>query len=227
MFFVRPYREEDAAACGDCLYEGFFSCPVEGKDWILLRDYAQVLIEKCNFTYVAETEDHQVVGFICGKYAKTFRKALAGRYETPKHYGLWCKMFLKFYLKRYKMSAPFQKEFDAFFRQLRERDQETFGACDLELVALASKRNYRKGLGTALVSQFLDRGKGDGAACVRLFTNTLASWEFYEKRGFQKVAEKPFRDGSGARSIVYEYDLTSAAEKQGGAETRHPAGNLP
>ena len=82
MFFVRPYREEDAAACGDCLYEGFFSCPVEGKDWILLRDYAQVLIEKCNFTYVAETEDHQVVGFICGKYAKTFRKALAGRYET-------------------------------------------------------------------------------------------------------------------------------------------------
>ena len=182
MFTVRPYKEEDAAACGDCFYEGFFSCSVDQNDKILLRDYAQILIEKCNFTYVAETEDHQVVGFICGKYDKRFSKALAAQYETKKHYGRWCKMFLKFYLKRYKMSAPFQKQFDAFFRQLRERDKETFGICDLELVALSSRRNYRKGLGTALVTQFMKRAKGDGADRVRLFTNTLASWEFYEKR---------------------------------------------
>ncbi len=42
---------------------------------------------------------------------------------------------------------------------------------------------------------------------MRLFTNTLASWEFYEKRGFKKVAEKPFQDGSGNQSLVYEYVL--------------------
>ena len=218
MFTVRPYKEEDAAACGDCFYEGFFSCSVDQNDKILLRDYAQILIEKCNdyaqiliekcnFTYVAETEDHQVVGFICGKYDKRFSKALAAQYETKKHYGRWCKMFLKFYLKRYKMSAPFQKQFDAFFRQLQERDKETVGKCDLELVALSSRRNYRKGLGTALVTQFLNRAKADGADRVRLFTNTLASWEFYEKRGFKKVAEKPFQDGSGNQSLVYEYVL--------------------
>ena len=57
------------------------------------------------------------------------------------------------------MSAPFQKQFDAFFRQLQERDKETVGKCDLELVALSSRRNYRKGLGTALVTQFLNRAK--------------------------------------------------------------------
>ena len=194
MFTVRPYKKEDAAACGNCFYEGFFSCPVDQNDKILLCDYAQILIEKCNFTYVAETEDHQVVGFICGKYDKRFSKALAAQYETKKHYGRWCKMFLKFYLKRYKMSAPFQ-------------DKETVGKCDLELVALSSRRNYRKGLGTALVTQFLNRAKADGADRVRLFTNTLASWEFYEKRGFKKVAEKPFQDGSGNQSLVYEYVL--------------------
>ena len=92
MFTVRPYKEEDAAACGDCFYEGFFSCSVDQNDKILLRDYAQILIEKCNFTYVAETEDHQVVGFICGKYDKRFSKALAAQYETKKHYGRWCKI---------------------------------------------------------------------------------------------------------------------------------------
>ena len=87
MFTVRPYKEEDAAACGDCFYEGFFSCSVDQNDKILLRDYAQILIEKCNFTYVAETEDHQVVGFICGKYDKRFSKTLAAQYETKKHYA--------------------------------------------------------------------------------------------------------------------------------------------
>ncbi len=35
-----------------------------------------------------------------------------------------------------------------------------------------------------LVTQFLNRAKDEGTDCVRLFTDTLASWEFYEKRGF-------------------------------------------
>ena len=78
MFIIRPYREGDASACADCFYEGFFSCPVDQYDRILLHDYAQVLIEKCNFTYVAETDNHQVVGFICGKYDKRF----SGRWQT-------------------------------------------------------------------------------------------------------------------------------------------------
>ena len=25
MFTIRPYTEKDAAACGECLYEGFFT----------------------------------------------------------------------------------------------------------------------------------------------------------------------------------------------------------
>ena len=207
MFAIRPYTEEDAVACGECLYEGFFTAPVEDCDKILLRDYAQVLIEKCNFTYVAETADGQVVGFICGKYDKAFDWTLANRYACKKHYGLWCRMFLKYYLKRYQMSEPFEKQWGNFSRQLQERGSKTFGTCDLELVALASKTAYRKGLGTALVTQFLSRARADGADTVRLLTNTLASWEFYEKRGFARVAEKPFRDGSGNRTIIYEYQI--------------------
>ena len=63
-------------------------------------------------------------------------------------------MFFKYYLKQYKMSGSFQIQWDHFFSQLQERDSKTFGTCDLELVALASKAAYRKGLGTALVTQF-------------------------------------------------------------------------
>lgn len=49
IFIIRPYAENDAA-CGECLYEGFFTAPAEDCDKVLLWDYAQVLIEKCNFT---------------------------------------------------------------------------------------------------------------------------------------------------------------------------------
>ena len=43
--------------CGECFYEGFFSCPIDANDRAFLRDYGQVLVEKCNFTYVAVTRE--------------------------------------------------------------------------------------------------------------------------------------------------------------------------
>lgn len=214
MFTIRPYRGNDAAACGACFYEGFFSCPVDENDKALLRDYAQIMIERCNFTYVAEAENHEVVGFICGKYTKEFSRILAARHETKRHVGFWCRKLVKFCLKRYKLSAPFQRQFTDFVRQAQERDNKILGACDLELVALSSKKEYRRGLGSALMAQFLERAKADGADHVRLFTNTLVSWKFYEKRGFKKVAEKPFQDGSGNRSFVYEYVIKEHDQKE-------------
>lgn len=208
MFTIRPYEERDATACGECLHESFFICPVEDCDLVLLRDYAQVLIEKLNFTYVAETEDHKVVGFISGYYNKRFSKKLAASSDTKRHYGLWCWMFLKYYLKGYKMSAPFKTQFEAFIRQAQERDAKDFEVCDLELMALASRRDYRRGLGTALLARFMERGRDDGADCIRLFTNTHASWEFYEKRGFTKVSERPISGEPGELSLVYELKLS-------------------
>ena len=96
----------------------------------------------------------------------------------------------------------FQKQLDSFILQAREREEQFFDGCDLELVALTSRTDYRKGLGTVLVSRFMDRAGNDGAETVRLLTNTLASWKFYEKRGFTKIWEKPFPDGSGQKTII-------------------------
>ena len=204
MFHIRPYREEDARFCALCLYDGFFTCPADHDDMAFLHDYAKVLIEKCNFTYVAEDDDHNAVGFICGKYDRNFSRRLAKHYDTEKHYGLGVRMFFKFYLKSYRMSEMFSKQFESFFSQLRERDKDTLGECDLELVAISSRKDFRKGLGTALLRVFLKRAEADGAGRIRLFTNTLASWQFYEKRGFTRIREKEFKDGSGNKSLVYE-----------------------
>lgn len=215
MFVIRPYEERDTQACAQCFYEGFFDCSIDDNDRILLHDYAMVLIEKLNFTYVAEVENHQVVGFICGLYNKKFSKELAKSSDTKRHYGQWCKMFLKYYLKGYKMSPRFKEQFELFVQQAKERDTKDFETCDLELMALASRKDYRKGLGTALLKQFLKRGKEDGAECVRVFTNTHASWEFYERRGFTKIKEKPLSTDPENKSLVYEILISKTGNVDG------------
>lgn len=92
MFVVRKYEERDVPACAKCFYESFFDCPLTEKDKIFLLDYAQVLIEKCSFTYVAESEG-QVVGFIIGHYKKSFDKSLAKTHDAKPHYKAWLRCF--------------------------------------------------------------------------------------------------------------------------------------
>ena len=72
------------------------------------------------------------------------------------------------------------------------------------------KQPIGKGLGRPWSHSFCPEPGADGADTVRLLTNTLASWEFYEKRGFARVAETPFRDGSENRTIIYEYRIKGA-----------------
>ena len=42
---------------------------------------------------------------------------------------------------------------------------------------------------------------------VRVFTDTDATYTFYEKRGFKPVWKKPYSFGMPGKSLVYEYKL--------------------
>ncbi len=205
MFLLRKYEEGDLPACAVCLFESFFDCPVTEDDMAFLRDYTEVLIEKCSFTYVAVCE-RTVVGFISGHFNKPFSKKLAARREAKPHYGVWARCFFKFAFGGYKLSPAFKAQFDAFYRQIKEGKDAPL-ACDCELMALCSRRSFRRGLGTALWDTFFERVRSEGGRSVRLFTNTDASYTFYEKRGFARVWEKPYSYGGEGRSLVYEYKL--------------------
>ena len=80
MFRIRNYEPTDLFDCTQCLYEGFFSCAINHNDRQFLQDYTKVMIERSNFTLVAEAED-KVVGLICGIYQKKFDAELAKHYE--------------------------------------------------------------------------------------------------------------------------------------------------
>lgn len=74
-----------------------------------------MLIEKCSFTYVAESEG-QVVGFIIGHYKKSFDKSLAKTHDAKPHYKAWLRCFFKFAFGGYKMSVPFKAQFVSFIK---------------------------------------------------------------------------------------------------------------
>lgn len=203
MFTVRAYTPDDLTDCARCFYEGFFHCGITDNDRLYLNDYAQVMIEKSNFTYVAVAEG-KVVGFICGLYSKVFNPKLFKSYDTPKHYGMWLKFVFKYYLKGYRLSKDFDAAYKVFFAQLQERKKLPLGQCDCELAALSSCRDYRRGVGTALLEAFVKRCRRDNAKSIRLFTNTDASYTFYDRRGFRRVGEKPFSGAAEGASFVYE-----------------------
>lgn len=165
MFALRKFESKDVPSCAVCFYESFFDCPLSENDVRFLRDYAQVLIEKCSFTFVAE-QDGQAVGFITGNFNRQFDKTPAKRRDVKPHYGRWLKCFLKFAFGGYKTGAPFKEQFDRFFTQAKERTKDTPLACDCELTALCSRRDFRKGLDTALIGTFLKRCRESGVKTV-------------------------------------------------------------
>ena len=122
MFLVRKFEERDVPDCAMCFYESFFDSPLTENDRAFLRDYAQVLAEKCSFTYVAELEG-QVVGFIIGHYKKNFDKALAKRHDAKPHYKAWFRCFFKFAFGSYKMSHRSRHSSTSFTRNSRRTER--------------------------------------------------------------------------------------------------------
>lgn len=203
---VRAYRPEDLADCALCMIEGFFTSEPTPEIVDFFRDYVYLLAGKSSFTLVAECGG-EVVGFICAEYQKSFSPALAKKTLSPVT-GAYLKWMLKYYTGRYHLPAGFQREFRLFLRLAQNMRGRELGTCDCELSALTSRRAWRRGLGTVLADALMERCRVAGARSVRLFTNTDASYRFYDRYGFSLLGEKPFAGaGHGGTSFLYEYRL--------------------
>jgi len=209
MFTIRKYEHSDSSECAQCLYEGFFKSAVTENDMIFLHDYVKIIISYCNFTYVA-VADEKVVGLLSGNYQKKFDKKLANRFDYKRRHGLLLKTIFKYLFGFYRLSDEFKKEFKIFFSILQKRDNKVINDCDCELATLTTLKNYRKGLGTALVNQLVEQCREKNVKTIHVFTTTASTYEFYEKFGFHLVWELPFtvREIQG-KSLVYELNLSS------------------
>ena len=106
-----------------------------------MRDYAQVLIEKCSFTYVAEAKGRSS-GLLSGITKRVSTNRLPKTHDAKPHYKAWLRCFFKFAFGGYKMSAPFKAQFDLFYKKLKENGKDTPLACDCELMALCSRKRF-------------------------------------------------------------------------------------
>ncbi|WNY22768.1 hypothetical protein MmiHf6_00530 [Methanimicrococcus hongohii] len=175
---------------------------------IFLEDYAQVMVENCHFTYVAVADDGQVIGLISGLYQKNFDKKLSKAYDYKRHYGLAVKFMLKYFTGLYYLSDGFKRDFKIFFAKLQERNDKMVGVCDCELAALTTRKEYRKGLGTALVNKMVEHCREKNVKTIRVFTNTASTYGFYDKYGFDLVKEVLFTiKGVSGRSLIYELEI--------------------
>lgn len=120
MFLIRKFEEKDVPDCAMCFYESFFDCPLTENDRAFLRDYAQVLAEKCSFTYVAESEG-QVVGFIIGHYKKDFDKSLAKTHDAKPHYKAWLRCFSSSRSAAIRCPCRSRRSSMSFIKTQRER----------------------------------------------------------------------------------------------------------
>ncbi len=209
MFITRPYTCSDLPGCTACLLEGFFTAPITPSDLAFLADYTQVLIEKCHFTYVAES-DGQVVGFISGSFQKSTLPQQARVHENRSHLHVWARLILKYLLQKHYLLKAFAKDFNLFFTKIGEVSKMKLGRCDCELTALCSRKAYRKGVGTALLDAFNKKCQDTGADTIRLFTNSSSNYLFYEKRGFHLVEERPYTIGQvKGKSMIYELQFSN------------------
>ncbi len=208
QFVIRPYRESDLEGCAQSLHESFIHCPMEERDWRVLRNYTQFLLQISHYAYVAEVEG-EVAGLLCATYSKKALPALAkGRPVKPRG-ATMLQLMVQMAGGRWTKSEPFWAAFRTFFDVGMDRGtpiiKGLLAGADSELLALASREAYRKGVGTALVNAMVARCRQDGGHSIRLITNTDCTYRFYDKYGFRCVHRSPYQTKKHVgESMVYE-----------------------
>ena len=112
-----------------------FTAPIDHCDKLLLRDYAQVLIEKCNFTLCCGGGGWAGRGVRLREIRQSLRPNFGKPIWVQKALWLVVRMFLKYYLKRYKMSERFSETMGSFLLPITGAGQQDLRACDLDLGA--------------------------------------------------------------------------------------------
>lgn len=205
MFTIRPYKKEDLEECTQCYIESFYNSLLSKNDYKYLKDYTQCSIELSNFTFVAEFEG-EIAGFICGIYKDSFDKKLAKKHEIQPDSWVYVRLMMKSLFSDYLLSTGFNQEMKQMSLRANDRSKLTkLDKCDCELALLCSKRDYRKGIGTALTKAFINKCRENDVKNIHVFTSTEVSYQFYERFGMKCIESVLFSDNKEGKSLVYEY----------------------
>jgi GNAT superfamily N-acetyltransferase len=209
LFRVRDMDlARDLESIAEAYREGFFAHePTDGIRWFT-REMMGLIVRLADFVLVAESADGIVRGYIVGRFAEgrqpSYRLfATLLRFGTP--------VGVRYMLNRYRLPSTFRAEFRNFVRRVGQLEIGKGIPADAEVTNLAAQTAWRKGIGTALMDAFMARCRENRCRTVKVLTETVVNYPFYEKYGFVRVHEKAM---SGVQppniALVYLYTIAEA-----------------
>jgi ribosomal protein S18 acetylase RimI-like enzyme len=200
-----PVKDLDAAY--RCYVSGFYhnSWPlIDHAESRLVKDMILNLTRTADVTFVAEV-DGEARGVLVGYFPADKRSLLRAA-------ALTLQFQLKVLFRRYRMT-PFARA--AWWRMGRGflsfmiRQPRS----PAEILMLNSQKEYRGGIGRAMMDAWVDETRARGYDSTIVNTDSTVSWDFYERYGFKRVREFPTKmfyyslPGVDARGYIYSLDI--------------------
>ncbi len=162
------------------------------------------LANRATFAQVAEM-DGEVIGYIAARCGNP-------DFETKNY---WRKLGRDAYSKIEEKSYAAAKDLADYYVFEEHAHNVMLNQCDedlsneLVLFAVADKARGR-GVGSTLLKLATDYLKSQGAKNAFLFTDTSCNWQYYEKRGMERIAkykssEKEIAEGRPCELYIYKF----------------------
>lgn len=200
----RPIRKEDHAHVEDIICK-VFSLDAYITNAKLLEavktQYLYSCLSEATYTCIAEKEG-QTVGVIMGN-AKS-------DYSAIKHFpylvkDLWYGMKIALYGRKYKKQAAGYKDIHTIYREFSGKHKGEF---DGVLTLFAVNQDCRGfGIGKTLLEYLLNYLEKQEVKHIYLYTDTTCTYEFYERRGFERMESKELRMEHGGKPFQMEVFL--------------------
>jgi len=190
----RPYRKADAERAKQLINQAFFIHRYTGGEGPLLATALEVDLRQSlshsSFAEVAEL-DGKVVGVLMGR--------VVGQPHLPPHRAnmlrLWFTVAKMRIIGRHQTNGVSQFfAFSKAYKKLMKQAVAERGPLGSEITVFAVDSAMRgAGVGKHLYRDFCAQLKQSENSKFYLFTDTLCSFEFYEKQGMERAASTPMK----------------------------------
>lgn len=187
-FYVRAFDpDKDLESAYKCYVSGFYQCLwplIDHAEKRFTHDIIRMSHKISDVSLVAEA-DGEARGFLMGFFPREPKSLIRATFHS-------LGFFLKVLFRKYQMT-PFARA--AYWQGIRGDLSNVLHGADsiAEVLVLTSQKNYRHGIGTALMNAWVAEVRKRGYRKTSVCTDSTVNWRFYEKYGFRKVSEYPLK----------------------------------
>jgi ribosomal protein S18 acetylase RimI-like enzyme len=215
----RRYEPGDISACARLAEDAWPPAPgivSKEQETSGMRGYIEYSVSLANWADMACTSEG-VVGFLFGRIdnypdAPLPKRSPLGELPT---------FIRSFFIENRVTPKSIVFTWSLFLTELKARLRTPKSDASIEMF-IVSSRHREKGVGSELIDRFLRAARESGSSLVTVVTdNMMSNWQFYEKRGFNRVGT--FHDnitshysGLDSTGIIFALDLRETEQKNGG-----------